>query len=81
MRLAWSARDEAVRHVVEIQAYDAVAQRWMEDALHARVTVDGESALAQAIPGAGYWRWRVRSVSAGGEQSQVSRWAAFGVRE
>lgn len=78
--LAWSSPSEAVRHVVEIESYDALAQRWISDPQHRRVTVEGANELAEAFDSAGYWRWRVRSVSAAGEQSQFSRWAAFGIR-
>lgn len=78
--LAWFGRDEAARHVVEIERYDALAQRWISEPQHRRVTVEYASELAEAFDSAGYWRWRVRSVSAAGEQTQFSRWAAFGIR-
>jgi len=78
--LAWSSRGDAARHVVEIESYDALAQRWISEPQHRRVTVEDASELAEAFGSAGYWRWRVRSVSEAGEQSQFSRWAAFGIR-
>lgn len=78
--LAWSSRSEAMRHVVEIESYDAIAQRWIPEPQHRRITVEGASELAEAFDSAGYWRWRVRSVTDAGEQSQFSRWAAFSIR-
>lgn len=78
--LAWSGLDQASAYVVEIQSYDAVAQRWIEDPLFKRVTVSDGAELSEEFPSAGYWRWRVRAASASGEQTQFSRWSAFGIR-
>ncbi len=81
VRLAWQGPSGASIHIVEIQAYDPAARRWIENPLHKRVIVNSEEELAELIPRTGAWRWRVRGVSADGEQSQFSRWAAFGIRE
>ncbi len=80
VRLAWTGRDEAASYEVEIEAYDAIAQRWISEPQHSQVTVESETELAEAFPSAGFWRWRVRAVSAAGEKSDVSRWAAFNIR-
>lgn len=81
VRLAWQAPPGASIHVVEIEAYDAITKRWIEDPVHKRVTVESMEELAESIPRTGAWRWRVRAVSPAGEQSQFSRWSAFGVRD
>lgn len=81
VRLAWQGPASASIFIVEIEAYDTVARRWIEDPLHKRVTVESIEELAEAIPRAGAWRWRVRGVSPAGDQSQFSRWSAFGVRD
>lgn len=81
VRLAWQGPAGASVFVVEIEAYDATARRWIESPPHKRITVDAGEELAELIPRTGAWRWRVRGVSTGGEQTQFSRWAAFGVRD
>jgi hypothetical protein len=78
--LAWSHRDDASIYIVEIESYDATSQRWVEDPLHKRVMVDDGTELSEDFPSAGAWRWRVRGVTADGQQSQFSRWSAFGIR-
>lgn len=79
VRLAWSHREEATLYVVEIQAFDAEAQRWIEDPVYKRVPVEGGTELVSTIPSAGNWRWRVRGDTADGQQSQFSRWSAFSI--
>jgi len=81
VRLAWQGPAGANVYIVEIEAYDAIARRWIETPLHKRITVNAVEEIAEVIPRTGAWRWRVRGVSADGEQSQFSRWAAFGVRD
>lgn len=81
VRLAWSHRNDASIYIVEIQTYDAAAQRWIEDPLHKRATVAGETELAEMFPSTGAWRWRVRGVTLDGQQSQFSRWSAFAIRD
>jgi hypothetical protein len=81
VRLAWQGPADASIYIVEIEAYDAVARRWVEEPLHKRVTVESLEELAEAIPRTGAWRWRVRGISPAGEQSQFSRWSAFGIRD
>ena len=81
VRLAWDGPTDASIYIVEIEAYDAVTKRWIEDPLHKRVTVESMDELAESIPRTGAWRWRVRGVSPAGEQSQFSRWSAFGIRD
>lgn len=81
VRLAWQGPAGASVFVVEIEAYDATARRWIENPPHKRITVDSGEELAELIPRTGAWRWRVRGVSTGGEQTQFSRWAAFGIRD
>lgn len=80
VRLAWQGPANASGFVVEIEAYDATARRWIENPVHKRLSVESAEELAELIPRTGAWRWRVRGVSASGEQSQFSRWAAFGLR-
>lgn len=79
--LDWSHRDDASIFIVEIEAYDAGAQRWIEDPPHKRTTVEGDTELAEMFPSAGAWRWRVRGITLDGQQSQFSRWSAFAIRE
>lgn len=79
VRLAWSNRDEASLHIVEIEAFDSEAQRWIEDPVHKRVTVEAGTELSEMFPSAGNWRWRVRGVTADGQQSLFSRWSAFSI--
>jgi hypothetical protein len=81
VRLAWQSMTDASIYIVEIEAYDPIARRWIEDPLHKRVTVESMNELAETFPRTGAWRWRVRGVSPAGEQSQFSRWAAFGLRD
>ncbi len=80
VRLAWSHREDASIYIVEIESYDAAAQRWIEDPLYKRVTIEADTELSEMFSTAGAWRWRVRSVTADGQQSQFSRWSAFGIR-
>jgi hypothetical protein len=80
VRLAWSHRDDASIYIVEIESFDTTSQRWIEDPLHKRVMVDDGTELSEDFPSAGAWRWRVRGVTADGQQSQFSRWSAFGIR-
>ena len=80
VRLAWSHRDDAALYIIEIQTFDSQTQRWIEDPLHKRVTVEAATELADTFPFAGNWRWRVRGVTADGQQSQFSRWSAFSIR-
>jgi hypothetical protein len=79
--LDWSHREEASIFIVEIQAFDAEALRWIEDPLHKRTTVEGDTALAEMFASTGAWRWRVRGVTLDGQQSQFSRWSAFSIRD
>jgi Family of unknown function (DUF6232) len=79
VRLAWTHREEATLYIVEIEAFDAEAQRWIEDPVYKRVTVEVGTELSDMIPSIGNWRWRVRGVTADGQQSQFSRWSAFGL--
>lgn len=81
VRLAWSHREDASVFIVEIQTYDAQAQRWIEEPLHKRTTVEGGTELTEMFPAAGAWRWRVRGVTLDGQQSQFSRWSAFAIRD
>lgn len=81
VRLAWSALDSATVYIVEIQTFETATQRWSDEPQARRLTVEGAEEVAESLPAAGAWRWRVRGVSAAGEQSQFSRWAAFGIRE
>ncbi len=81
VRLAWQGPDNASIYIVEIETYDNVTKRWIEDPPHKRVTVERMDELAESIPRTGAWRWRVRGVSPAGEQSQFSRWSAFGIRD
>lgn len=80
VRLAWVHRADAVLFIVEIESYDATTQRWVEDPPHKRITVENATGLSEAFPSAGDWRWRVRGVTADGQQSQFSRWSAFSIR-
>ncbi len=79
--LAWTHREDASIFIVEIQAYDTQEQRWIEDPLHKRMTVEGRTELTEMFPAAGAWRWRVRGVTLDGQQSQFSRWSAFAIRD
>lgn len=79
--LDWSHREDASIFIVEIQAFDAEALRWIEDPLHKRTTVEGDTALAEMFASTGAWRWRVRGVTLDGQQSQFSRWSAFSIRD
>ena len=79
--LDWSHREDASIFIVEIQAFDAEALRWIEDPLHKRPTVEGDTALAEMFASTGAWRWRVRGVTLDGQQSQFSRWSAFSIRD
>ncbi len=81
VRLAWQSIADASIYIVEIEAYDPISKRWIEDPLHKRLTVEALDELAETFPRTGAWRWRVRGVSPAGEQSQFSRWAAFGIRD
>jgi hypothetical protein len=79
--LDWSHREDASIFNVEIQAYDAESQRWVEDPPQKRTTVEGDTVLVEMFPSTGAWRWRVRGVTLDGQQSQVSRWSAFFIRD
>ena len=81
VRLAWQGPDNATIYLVEIETYDTVTKRWIEDPPHKRVTVERMDELAESIPRTGAWRWRVRGITPSGEQSQFSRWSAFGIRD
>lgn len=81
VRLAWDSLQDANIYIVEIESFDTASQRWIDEPLHKRATIEAATELAETIPGAGAWRWRVRGVSPAGEQSQFSRWAAFTLRD
>lgn len=81
VRLAWSTLIEARTHVIEIEAYNATAEAWTDSWGPGRVTVGSDNEVAENIPAAGRWRWRVRGVAAAGEQSKFSAWSEFTVSD
>ncbi|MEQ1781074.1 MAG: DUF6232 family protein [Hyphomonadaceae bacterium] len=80
IRLAWIGIDSATAYRVEIQSFDSAIQRWTNERQPRHITILGAAELAETFA-VGVWRWRVRAVSSDGEQSQLSRWAAFSVRD
>ena len=79
IRLAWTGNDSATSYLVEIQPFDSAIQRWASDPPR-RMMIPAATEVAETFA-VGVWRWRVRGVSVDGEQSQLSRWSAFGVRD
>lgn len=80
VRLAWTRLETATVYIIEIQTFDLATQRWIDDPQARRLTIEAAEEIAENLPTTGAWRWRVRAVSADGEQSQFSRWAAFALR-
>lgn len=81
VRFAWSTLIEARTHTVEVEAFDATAGTWTDAWGPGRLKVGSDNEVAENIPAPGRWRWRVRGVAAGGEQSQFSQWSEFSVSE